>query len=393
MPLSDAAVRNAKPGSAPYKLSDGEGLYLLVNPSGSRLWRMNYRFQGRQKTLAIGAFPAIKLAEARDRRAEAKQRIAEGVDPSTAKRLRLGPGEPLDSFAVVAREWFAVRELSLAPAYAERVWSRIEADVMPEIGHLPIREIRPAECLKVFRKIEDRGAIEMAKRVKQSVSQVFKYAIATERAEHDPTANLSPALKPSPRGRHFTKLPIGEMPTFMVRLRGYDGEETTRLAMELLLRTWARTKEVRLAEVSEFRGDLWRIPGPRMKMTRDHMVPLPPQAQAIVARLREINPTGPLLAPGLNGKPMSENTLIYAMYRMGYRSRATVHGLRGTASTFANESGLWHPDWIERQLAHADDDEVRAAYNAAEYLADRRRMLCWWSDFLDEQLALGELLV
>jgi integrase len=392
MPLSDAAVRNAKAKAKPYKLADGEGLYLLVSTTGSRLWRMNYAFGGKQKTLAIGQFPAVKLAEARDHRAEAKRHLAAGVDPSAAKRLHLGPGDPADSFRVIAKEWFAVYETGIVPAYSARVWSRLEDDVLPEIGGLMIRQIKPTEILTMLRKVEGRGAIEMAKRIKQSVSAVFKYAIATGRAEHDPTAHLAPALKPSIRSRHFTKLPIAEMPAFLLRLETYDGEETTRLAMELLLRTWTRTKEIRLAEKAEFDGDLWRIPAARMKMSRDHLIPLSPQAQAIVTRLSELSGPGPLLAPGLNGRPMSENTLIYAMYRMGYRSRATVHGLRGTASTYANESGLWHQDWIERQLAHADDDEVRSAYNAAEYLEGRRRMLDWWSNFLDGQLEIGRLL-
>lgn len=387
MPLSDTAVRNAKAGPKPYKLADSEGLYLLVTPSGGRLWRMNYAFGGKQKTLALGQYPTVKLSDARAGRTEAKRRLSEGVDPAVVKRMGLDSGEPVETFALIAREWFSVREGALVSAYATRVWSRIEEDVLPSIGHEPIRQIKPMQVLTMLRKIEDRGAIEMAKRVKQSVAQVFKYAIATDRADFDPTASLSPALKPTVRGRHFAKLPIPEMPIFMVRLRNYDGQETTRLAMELLLRTWTRTKEVREAQKSEFEGDLWRIPAARMKMSRDHLVPLSPQAQVIVARLFAISRPGPLLAP------MSENTLIYAMYRMGYRSRATVHGLRGTASTYANESGLWHQDWIERQLAHADDDQVRSAYNAAEYLDGRRRMLGWWSEFLDGQLELGRLLV
>jgi integrase len=387
MPLSDTAVRNAKAGPKPFKLADGEGLYLLVTPSGGRLWRMNYAFAGKQKTLSLGQYPAVKLAEARDLRADAKRRLAEGVDPAVVKRMGLEAGAPAETFAIIAREWFTVREGALVSAYATRVWSRIEEDVLPSIGQEPIREIKPMQILTMLRKIEDRGAIEMAKRVKQSISQVFKYAIATDRADFDPTASLSPALKPTIRGRHFAKLPIPEMPVFMVRLRGYDGEERTRLAMELLLRTWTRTKEVREARKSEFEGNLWRIPASRMKMSRDHLIPLSPQAQAIVSRLFEISGPGPLLAP------MSENTMIYAMYRMGYRSRATVHGLRGTASTYANESGRWHQDWIERQLAHADNDQVRSAYNAAEYLDGRRRMLAWWSDFLDGQLEIGRLLI
>lgn len=391
MALSETQVRNAKPGVSPYKLADGESLYLLVQPSGSRLWRMNYKFDGRYKTLAFGAYPAVKLVEAREQRAAAKARLRRGEDPGVARALGLDADAPVETFERIAKEWFATREGALVPAYAVRVWARLREDVIPEVGHLPITDIKPKTWLEVFRKIEGRGAIEMAKRVKQSVSQIYGYAIATDRAESDPTARLGPALKPSPRVRHFAKLAATDLPEFMVRLRNYQGDEVTRLSLELLLRTWTRTKEIRLAPKSEFVGDLWRIPAARMKMSRDHLVPLTPQARAIVDRLMEIS-EGPLLTAGFSGQPMSENTLIYAMYRMGYHSRATVHGLRGTASTIANESGRWRQDSIERQLAHAPDDEVRAAYNAAEYLTERREILTWWSAYLDGQLEIGDLL-
>lgn len=381
MPLSEAACRNAKSTDRPYKMADGEGLYLYVTTTGSRLWRMKYRFGGKEKVLSFGPYPAIGLAEARTRRLEAKARLARGIDPGTSDR-----DEPSELFQVVAEEWFTAIEKTWVPGYANRIRSRLEADVYPQIGQRAIETIEPPDILALLRKIEGRGALEVAKRIKQVVGSIFRYAVATGRAKRDPTADLRGALRPRKVTRHFAKLPANDIGEFVSRLRSYDGDPVTALAIELVLHTWVRTNEIRFGRRDEVVGRIWRIPAARMKMSRDHIVPLSDQAAALISRLVELRPHSDWIAPGLNG-PMSENTMIYAMYRMGYHSRATVHGLRGTASTICNESGLFNEDWIERQLAHVHGDAVRSAYNAAEYLDHRTRMMQWWSDLIDTKTA------
>lgn len=379
MALSDTACRNAKGRDRPYKLSDSNGLYLLVNPNGSRLWRQKYRYQGREKSLAFGSYPVVALADARLKSAEARKALQDGLDPSkrSPDKTRVA-----DTFEDVAREWLANMDVTWSAGHAQRVRARFVGDVFPQIGRMAITEIEAPDVLDLLRKVEARGAIEMAKRVRQPIGQVFRYAIATGRARRDPTPDLRGALKPSPRVRHQAKLPARDLPEFLRKLDSYEGERKTALALELVLHTWVRTSEMRFALWSEIDGDLWRIPAERMKMSRDHLVPLTPQTLDILEQLREIANGSPYIASGITGAPMSSNTLIFAMYRMGYHSRATVHGLRGTASTMCNESGLFRSDWIERQLAHAPGDEVRAAYNAAEYLSERRKMMAWWSDLL-----------
>jgi len=371
MPLTDTACRNAKPGPKPRKMADAGNLYLLVQPTGSRLWRWNYRFDGKQKTMAFGKYPEVSLSEARTRRDEARMLLASGLDPADPK--------PVDAvnFEEVAREWITSR-IDWSPGHLARVLSRIEEDLIPQFGHIAVSQLDAPTILAAMRKIEGRGAFEVAKRLRQTVGQIMRYAIATGRASRDPAADLRGAMKPSPRVRHMAALREGALGEFMQKLDAYQGDTRTRLAIELVMRTFVRTGELRGARWSEVDGDLWRIPADRMKMGKEHVVPLPPQCLAILDQLRSL------------GDPefvcrMSENTMIYGMYRMGYHSRATVHGFRSTASTILNESGLWSPDAIERQLAHVPANVVRSAYNAAQYLPERRRMMLWWNDFLDEK--------
>lgn len=373
MPLSDTACRNAKPGDKPRKLTDAGNLYLLVQPTGSRLWRWNYRFDGKQKTMAFGKYPEVSLSEARSRRDEARAMLAAGLDPANPK--------PVDSinFEEVAREWIKSR-IDWSPGHLSRILSRLEEDVFPEFGHVAVSLLDAPTILAALRKVEARGALEVAKRLRQTIGQIMRYAIATGRASRDPAADLRGAMKPSPRVRHMAALRENDLPEFLVKLDAYSGDLRTRLAIELVMRTFVRTGEIRGARWAEIDGDLWRIPAERMKMGRDHVVPLPPQTLAVLERLKAL------------GDPefvcrMSENTMIYAMYRMGYHSRATIHGFRSTASTILNESGLWSPDAIERQLAHVPGNVVRSAYNAAQYLPERRKMMTWWNDFLDQKKA------
>ena len=369
MALTDAACRAAKPKEKAYSLSDSGWLYLRVQPTGAKLWRMNYRFDGKQKTLSFGPYPKISLAEARKMRDDAKAQLDAGRDPSKAQPIGV-------TFETVAEEWLRGYADNWVPAHMQRVVSRLENDIYPEIGHLGIDQIDAPTLLAALRKIEDRGAMEMAKRMRQTCGQIFRYAVASGRAPRNPAADLQDALKPSPRVRHQAALREVDLPDFFKALDTYDGDLRTRIGIELVMHTFVRTGELLGAEWSEFEDDLWRIPAERMKMKREHLVPITPQTSALLQRLRENY-------PGDKVMPVSTNTMIYALYRMGYHSRATIHGMRSLASTVLNESGLWSADAIERQLAHVSSNQVRAAYNAAQYLPERRRMMTWWSERLD----------
>lgn len=402
MPLTETQAKNAKPRERAYKLADSEGLFLLVQPNGTKLWRMKYRVAGKEKLLSFGAYPALGIAAARDKRKAAKALLAEGKDPMKAKGEVIS--ENGDTFYMVAKRWHENRQSALNQAHAERVWSRMERDVFPSLGQKLIHEITAPEVLDMIRRIETRGALDISRRAKQGVGQVFQFAIACGLASSDPTAHLSGALKPRPRVKHMSRLPLVEIPAFLEKLRAYQEEgdrrsAITRDAVLFALLTWVRTKELRLAVKSEFENldgtePVWRIPAARMKMGREHLVPLSAQA-ALIARKMVSAATGDYLFPGTHpDKPLSENTMIYALYRLGYHSRQTIHGFRGLASTWANEQlvefgkpAMWirkyHEDWVELQLAHSAKDDVRGAYNAAEYLAPRRRMMQDWADFLD----------
>lgn len=407
MPLTETQAKNAKPRERAYKLADSEGLFLLVQPNGTKLWRMKYRVAGKEKLLSFGAYPALGIAAARDKRKAAKALLAEGKDPMKAKGEVIS--ENGDTFYMVAKRWHENRQSALNPAHAERVWSRMERDVFPSLGQKLIHEITAPEVLDMIRRIETRGALDISRRAKQGVGQVFQFAIACGLASSDPTAHLSGALKPRPRVKHMSRLPLVEIPAFLEKLRAYQEEgdrrsAITRDAVLFALLTWVRTKELRLAVKSEFENldgtePVWRISAARMKMGREHLVPLSAQA-ALIARKMVSAATGDYLFPGTHpDKPLSENTMIYALYRLGYHSRQTIHGFRGLASTWANEQlvefgkpAMWirkyHEDWVEMQLAHSEKNDVRGAYNAAEYLAPRRRMMQDWADFLDGRKVL-----
>lgn len=401
MPLTEIQAKKSKPRDHAYKLADGEGLFLLVQPNGSKLWRMKYRFGGKEKLLSFGAYPALGLAAARDKRTAAKALLADGKDPMKNK-AEASTGEA-NTFLKVAQRWHENRKSALDPAHADRVWSRLQRDVFPVIGEKLIHEISAPDVLEMIRKIESRGALDISRRAKQGVGQVFQFAIACGLAANDPTAHLRGALKPRPRVKHMSRLPLSELPTFLEKLRAYQEEgdrrsSTTRDAVLFALLTWVRTKELRLAVKSEFEGldgkaPIWRIPADRMKMGREHLVPLSAQAAQIAKSMISVA-SGDYVFPGTTpAKPLSENTMIYALYRLGYHSRQTVHGFRGLASTWANEQlvefgkpAMWirkyHEDWVEMQLAHSEKNEVRGAYNAAEYMVPRRRMMQDWADFL-----------
>lgn len=396
MPLTDAKLRALKPAAKPYKISDSEGLHVLVTTSGSVLWRFAYRFGGKQKLLALGAYPLVPLIEARAKRLEAKRLLQGGKDPGQERKMekrrqRVASGH---TFEAVANEWFELRKDMWAKAYADRLRSRMDADLLPELGPRPIASIEPIEVLDVVRKVEQRDAVEMAKRIMQMASAIFRYGVATSRCPRDPTFDLRGALRPPKDIKSRSALSASELPEFLQRLTGYEGDQLTRLALELIVLTFVRTAELRFAKWAEFEnldGDepLWRIPAERMKMRRPHLVPLTSQAVGVLQKIRELSLEGDFVFPApTRSRVISENTMLYALYRMGYHGRATVHGFRKTASTVLNEQH-YNRDWIEMQLAHAEGS-VRSIYNAAEWLPGRRDMMSWWANYLDRRRAEAE---
>jgi integrase len=391
MALSALKVKNAKAKAKPYKLADEKGLYLLVTPTGSKLWRFNFRHDGKYKTLAFGSWPDVELVTARGRRDEARRVLAAGREPGKLESLNLSDAEK--QFAAVARDWHAASKPSWSPRYAKLVLGRLEADIFPHLGKRPVDEIEPPELLFVIRKIEARGAIEMAKRVKNHCGEVFRYGIAEGKCKRDPSADIRSALRrPYPK-RHRARVPSSEISALFTKIANYDGEPQTKLALRFTLLNMVRTQETRFAQWAEFEhltgsAPIWRLSPERMKMSREHIVPLARQSVELLQQIKQISGSSPYLFPTFSkAGVISENTMLYALYRMGYHSKQTVHGFRGIASTVLNESGQFNGDWIELQLAHGEENEVRSAYNSALYLKQRAQMMQWWADFVNQQTA------
>ncbi|MFQ2050320.1 tyrosine-type recombinase/integrase [Aeromonas veronii] len=388
MPLSDTAARQAKFTGKQQKLSDEKGLFLLITSSG-KYWRLKFRFAGKEKVLALGVYPEVSLKEARAKREEARRQLADGIDPSLARKQskvanRLASE---NSFEVIAREWHQSQLARWSPGHAKRVIESLEVDAFPDLGLVPVAELTAPIMLDALRKIEARGATETAGRVLQRISSVMRYAIQTGRVSYNPAQDLKGALRAT-KQEHRPALPRADLPEFYRRLAAEPLNPATRLAIHLLMLTMTRPGEVRFARWDEF--DLaraeWRIPAERMKMRVPHIVPLSRQALVVLEELRQISGHCELLFPSERKltNPISENTLSYAMGRMGYKGIATPHGFRALASTILNEEGF-DPDVIERQLAHAERNKVRAAYHRAEYLDDRRKLLQWLADFYESQ--------
>ena len=385
--LTDPKIRKARGKETAYKLSDGAGMYLLVTPASQKYWRLKYRFGGKEKTLALGVYPDVTLATARVKRKAARELLDAGKDPGLAKKeqKRQEIMQGRSTFEAVAREWHSKQEARWTPGHAVKVLTSLESNIFPALGSRPIAEITPAELLDVLQVIENRGALYLAGNVLQRCGAVFRYAIASCRLESNPAADLKGALRP-PKTTHYASLSEKDLPEFLGKLEQYDGHKLTQLAIHLLLLTFVRTGELRAARWEEFDLDkrLWRIPAERMKMGVEHLVPLSVQAVECLKALREISGRYDLVFPGRNNihKPMSENTVLYGLYRMGYHGKATGHGFRSTASTILNEMGF-PSDAIERQLAHGERDKVRAAYNKALYLDKRTEIMQAWADYLD----------
>lgn len=392
--LTDTAIRNAKPGSKPQRLFDGGGLYLEISPAGGKLWRLKYRFGGKEKRLAMGAYPTITLAEARERREEARRLLAKDIDPSAAKRE--AKAEQLaekETFEMVAEEWFAKFRHTWAANTAETVISRLRKDIFPYIGSRPVRELTAPELLAAIRRIEGRGAVETARRDLQKCGQILRYAISTGRAVRDVSGDLKGAIAP-PQKKHFASIhepqEIGEL---LRAIDGYKGSFVTCCALKLAPLTFVRPGELRHAEWTEvdLKAAEWRIPAARMKMREKHIVPLSRQAIEVLGELFPLTGSDRYVFPGerSRSRPMSENTVLAALRRMGYvQGEMTGHGFRSMASTILHEQG-WASATVERQLAHGDRDKVRASYNFAQYLEDRRRMMQAWADYLDSLRLAG----
>lgn len=386
-PLSELDIKNAKPAAKDYTLFDGGGLMLKVTTSGSKLWRFKYRFDGGEKRMAMGIYPDVSLKDARQKRDEARKLVASGLDPALErKQQKIIVTQEAETFSLIAREWLDHQEGRLSDGHAKRVWRALEKDALPVIGNAPIGSITTPTLVTVVRSIEARGAGETASRVLQWISAIFRYCLHTGRLTYNPAADMRGALK-ARVVTHRAMLNLDELPEFYRRLDSYGGEPLTSLAIELLILTLSRTGEVRGAQWDEFDLDqrLWRVPGERMKMKAPHIVPLSDQSLSILDQIKNITGGQGLLFPGRvdRNKPFSENTLLFAMYRMGYHGQACVHGFRALASTVLNEQGF-DADVIERSLAHVEQNKVRKAYHRAEYLDGRREMLQWWGNFLDE---------
>ena len=386
--LTDIEIRKAKPKTRPYKLSDSNGLHLLVTAQ-SKLWRYAYRFGGKQKTLAIGAYPVVSLNDARAKHIEAKRQLLDGIDPSSAKRAAKQTTHAIsaNSFEVIAREWHQTHMTIKTPAHAKKVMDRLENDVFAFIGGATIKEIEAPDVLAVLRKIEQRGATDLAHMTKQVIGQVFCYAIATGKAVRNPVPDLTMALKPK-TVTHYAAItePFG-IAELLRAIENYTGNILTKCALQLACNVMLRPVELRSAEWSEI--DLerkeWRIPASKMKKRLDHVVPLSRQVIEIFKQLQPITGHRRFVFPNVRtpNSPMSENAISGALKRLGFGDTMTGHGFRSMASTRLNESNLFGIDVIERQLAHNDKNAVRAAYNRAQYLPERVKMMQFWSDYLD----------
>lgn len=392
MPLTDSEIESFEPLERSYKRSDGHALYIFVTPNGSKLWRMSYRFEGKQKTLSFGPYPVVTLQEARDLRTKAKRLLRQEIDPGGVQKTRKSRrrGRAPTTFDVIADEFLEKRRLEglAETTLTKKAWLLDFA--RKELGIMPISDVRPRDVLAVLRAVESKGNYETAKRLRTTIGEVFRFAVATLRAETDPTPVLRGALI-SPKVRHMPA--IIEAPKFARLIRAiwrYEGRGKSASALKLMALLFPRPGELRKATWSEidFKTSTWTIPAARMKMRREHKKPLPPAALHILLNLRSTNDPRDLVFPATTNpqRPMSENTMNLALQRLGFPGEEmTPHGFRASASTFLNESGLWNPDAIEAELAHVDTKSARSIYNRAKYWTDRVEMMTWWADHVVRQ--------
>jgi len=387
-PLSDTKVRTIKPAGKPKKFFDGGGLFLLVTPTGGKLWRLKYRFGGTEKLLSIGAYPQTSLADARQKREQANALICNGVDPSDNKKAQKAAGaQEAETLEVIAREWHTKFSASWAASHSNKIIRRFELYVFPWLGDRPIKSITAMDLLTVLRRIEAKGTLETAHRTQQICGQVFRYAVATGRAERDPSGDLRGAIPPA-SGKHMaTMTDPKEIAGLLRSIDDYRGSIVIRCALQLAPLFFVRPGELRHAEWSEFNLDEaeWRIPAEKMKAGVLHIVPLSRQVLGILRDIHPLTGHGRYVfpSPRTDSRPMSSNAILSALRRMGFaKDEMSGHGFRSMASTLLNEQG-WNRDAIERQLAHAERNSVRAAYNYAEFMPERKKMMQAWADYLD----------
>jgi integrase len=402
MALTDTAIRGTKPGEKPFKLYDREGLFLLVNPGGSKLWRWRYRFTGKEKLMALGEYPLVTLGQARELHMAARKTLAAGIDPmaerkaegeAKQKEAQTKQRESETSFENVARDWWAWWSIGKSPRHAETVMNRLEADIFPPLGHLYIDAVEPGQIRNILVTVEERGASDVAKRAHQTIGQIFRFAIARDIATRNPAADFRPRdILAATQTENFARVDEKDLPELLAKMDDYNGDALTRFGLKLLAYCFPRTSELIEAPWAEFNLDRarWEIPAERMKMKTPHVIPLSRQAVEVLRALKLLTGNGKLLLPGANDKntPMSNNTLLYALYRLGYQGRMTGHGFRGLASTILNENDF-NEEHVDLQLAHMKRNKVSAAYNHAKYLKQRTEMMQWWADYLDAQLAKG----
>lgn len=390
MPLSDTAIRKAKAADKPYKLADGGGLYLLVNTNGSKWWRWDYRYEGKRKTLSMGTYPDTGLADAREKHAAARKHLAAGIEPGAHRKAEkvAGSERAANSFDVIAREWHAKQSATWVDLHASRIMLRLENDVLPWIGKRPIAEITARELLSVVNRVTDRGAVESAHRILQNLGMIFRYAVATGRAERNPAADLKGAL-PAVKPKHLAAITDPSSIGALLRsIDGYQGTLVTKCALRLAPLVFVRPGELRQAEWSEFDLDKaeWNISAEKMKMRQPHLVPLSDQAAAILRELQPLTGHRRYVFPSATSpnRPMSNNAVLAALRRMEYSTEEmSGHGFRAMARTVLDEVLHFRPDYIEHQLAHAVRDPNGRAYNRTAHLAERRQMMQAWADYLD----------
>ncbi|WP_272518207.1 MULTISPECIES: tyrosine-type recombinase/integrase [unclassified Providencia] len=385
MKLSARQVETAKPEIKDYKLSDGAGLFLLVRTNGAKYWRYRYQFAGREKMYAIGVYPEITLAEARQKRDEARRKVLDGIDPVKARQVK-AVSDVENTFRKLSIEWHEFKKSRWSAGYASDILEAFKMDIYPVIGELPVDSIEPIYALKALSAIEQRGATEKASKVRRWTSEVFKYAIATGRAKYNPVAELKSAMKGHVSSR-FPFLTANELPDFLSAVSDYSGDPTTVLATKILMLTGLRTAELRFGEWSEidFDARLWSIPRDKMKKRKDHLVPLSDQVIVLLKELSRLSGRFKYMFPNRSDpmKVMSENTINAMIKRIGWEGRIVGHGFRHTMSTILNDQGF-PADWIELQLAHVDKNVIRGTYNHAQYLEGRREMLQWYADYIDK---------
>lgn len=404
MPLTDTAVRSAKPRAKAFKLSDAGGLYLEVSPAGGKWWRWKYRYGGKEKRLSLGVYPDVTLKSAREKRDAARRQLAAGIDPGQARKAERLAQAGAESFEAIAREWHGKFSPGWVASHGDRILRRLEKDVFPWLRGRPIAQVNAPELLALLRRIESRGALETAHRAMQNCGQVFRYAVATGRAERDPTGDLRGALPPPKEKHHASIIDPKRIGELLRAIDSYEGFFATKCALRLAPLVFVRPGELRKSQWQEINLDNaeWRIPAERMKMREQHIVPLSRQAVEILRELEPLTNRGIVAKPNTprfvfpsarsRERPMSENAVLAALRRMGYtKEEMTGHGFRSMASTLLHERG-WNHQVIERQLAHAERNAVSAAYNFAEHLPERRKMMQAWADYLDALKARAEVI-